>query len=278
MLPWAQYWYNTSFHHSLGMSPFQAVFGRSPPTILRYELDNSDPISVQELLVNRDKLLSQLRATLLKSQNYMKQQADKRRRDLQLQVGDYALVWLQPYRQQSLALRMHQKLGMKYFGPFEVLQKIGSVAYKLKLPEAAKIHPMFHISLLKLFKGNPHQQYLPMPLTTSEFGPITKPIRVQAWRVITRQGKPVSQLLIQWDLSQPEDATWEDLEDIRISFPDFNLEDKVNFDGEGNVTCIKEECKLVRNSGHVAAIPQGKETRKSTRSRKENVLLRDYVH
>jgi hypothetical protein len=54
MLPWAQFWYNSSFHHSLGKTPFQAVFGRLPPSVMKYEQTNKDPISVQELLKHRD--------------------------------------------------------------------------------------------------------------------------------------------------------------------------------------------------------------------------------
>jgi len=49
MLPWAQFYYNTLFHHSLGMSPFKTVFGREPPTVLPYECDASDHISLQEM-------------------------------------------------------------------------------------------------------------------------------------------------------------------------------------------------------------------------------------
>jgi hypothetical protein len=115
-----------------------------------------------------------------------------------------------------------------------------------------------------------------MPLTTTEFGPVTQPLNVLDCRVLKRQGKTVSQILIQWDLAPVDDATWEDLEDIRVSFPSFNLVLKVVFDGEGNVTRVRMEGEFVKNSGHVAVIPQRQETRKSTRARKESVLLRDY--
>ena len=50
MLPWAQFWYNTSFHKSLGMNPFQAVFGRAPPSVSHYEDDLIDPNQLKESL------------------------------------------------------------------------------------------------------------------------------------------------------------------------------------------------------------------------------------
>lgn len=126
----------------------------------------------------------------------MKQNADKKRRDCQLEVGDLALVKLQPYRQHSVALRKSQKLGMKYFGPFEVLDRIGVVAYKLKLTETARIHPVFHISVLKKFVGSSKQPYLPLPLTMSDNGLVVKPKAVLDSRVVLRDSSQVQQVLI----------------------------------------------------------------------------------
>ena len=56
---------------------------------------------------------------------------------------------LQPYRQNSLVDKQFQKLAFKYFGPYQVEDKIGSVAYKLKLPNKSQLHPIFHVSQLK---------------------------------------------------------------------------------------------------------------------------------
>jgi len=113
------------------MTPFQAVFGRPPPAVMHYEVDPKDPDPLKALLQLRDQLLSKLKGNLLKAQQYMKMQADKKRREreLQFKVGDLVLVKLQPYKQHSVALRKHQKLGMRYFGPFLVIERIGTVAY-----------------------------------------------------------------------------------------------------------------------------------------------------
>jgi HPt (histidine-containing phosphotransfer) domain-containing protein len=146
-------------------SSFKALYGRDPPTLAKPAHSTEDSPDVTTQLAERDDLLAKLKANLLRAQQVMKNQADKKRLDVAFQVGDDVLVKLQPYRQHSAALRKNQKLSMKYFGPFKILAKIGTVAYKLELPMTAKIHPVFHISQLKLFKGEINEPYMPLPLT-----------------------------------------------------------------------------------------------------------------
>lgn len=75
-------------------------------------------------------------------------------------------VKLRPYRLRSLAKRQNEKLGPKYFGPFEIIKRVGPVAYHLRLPPAAAIYPVFHVSQLRKALGtNTESPLLPHHLT-----------------------------------------------------------------------------------------------------------------
>lgn len=105
--------------------------------LTRYTISSNDPTELQQQLLHRDKILAELKQNLLRAQQIMKHNADKKRKDVSFEVGDQVLVKLQPYRQSSVTLRKNQKLGIRYFGPFTIMAKVGMVAYKLQLPETA---------------------------------------------------------------------------------------------------------------------------------------------
>lgn len=148
-------------------------------------------MKLQQQLLERDRILVELKENLGRAQQVMKANADKKRSNVSLEIGDQVLVKLQPYRQSSVALRKNNKLGMRYFGPFSIIDKIGAVAYKLQLPEAARIHPIFHVSQLKMFKGLTVIPYLPLPLTTVEEGPVIQPAVVLSTRSILKGAQVV---------------------------------------------------------------------------------------
>ncbi|XP_076901745.1 uncharacterized protein LOC143556259 [Bidens hawaiensis] len=106
-------------------------------------------------MTDREVTIKLLRATLLKAQNRMKQQADKHKSGREFVIGSWAYLKLQPYMQNTGRFHKHSKLTLKYFGPYLILEKIGMVSYKLDLQSDVKIHPVFHESLLKPAVGPP---------------------------------------------------------------------------------------------------------------------------
>lgn len=152
-LPWAELWYNTVHHHSLGTTPYQAVFGCPPPELIGYQKGDSLLPAVDAELVRRKVLLESLKNNLLLAQRKMKRHVDEKRRPYLFNVEDKVWLKLHPYRQHSVERWKFQKLGKKLYGPLEILKKINDVAFRLRLLESSSIFPVFHVSLLKRFKG-----------------------------------------------------------------------------------------------------------------------------
>ncbi|XP_072073959.1 uncharacterized protein [Arachis hypogaea] len=236
LLPWAAYSYNSSFHSAIGMTPFKVVFGRDPPPLLKYEPRPLDIPSLQEQLQQRDRVLVMLRRNLERAQQRMKAQADCKRREVDFQIGDFVYVKLHPYRQNLGVLRKNQKLSMKYFGPFSISSRIWKVAYRLALSPTAKIHQIFHISLLKKCEGAPKPTNILTPLLIDEKSCKLQPHMVLGHHMVKNNGKRQEEILIKWQGLSDKEATWELYEEMRSTYPFFNFEDKVVFHVEDNDT------------------------------------------
>ncbi|KAG6397757.1 hypothetical protein SASPL_144218 [Salvia splendens] len=96
-----------------------------------------------------DEALELLRHHLRRAQHRMTVSANKRRRDVEYGVGDLVYLSFRPHRQATLFSARNRKLAPRYFGPFGIEARIGSTAYPLQLPVSSRIHPVFHVSLLK---------------------------------------------------------------------------------------------------------------------------------
>lgn len=271
-LPWAEFWYNTSYQTSSQMTPFEILYGRPPPNLTRYLRGSVTDVSLEDQFLERDVVLTLLKTNLTKAQSRMKTVADKHRRDVQYALDDWVFVKLQPYRQGSARLQRHHKLGHRFFGPYRVIQKIGPVAYKLDLPATTKIHPVFHVSLLRKCLGKPVHQITPIHLVDSTSTMVLKPLAVLQRRKVSHGSLVVPQSLIHWEGMSTQEATWEVDSQLKHQFPDFHLEDKVDFNGGGIVIGPMDQ-----PTSNKEKINGPEQLRKSERNRSQPKKFQDYL-
>jgi hypothetical protein len=211
----AEYWYNSCFHSAINRSPFEALYGYAPKHFGIQPADAVQHTDLASWIQDRMVMTSLIKLHLTRSKDRMKRQADKKRSERVFAVGDMVFLKLRPYIQSSLAPRSNQKLAFKFFGPFEVIARVGQVAYKLKLPASSSIHPVFHVSQLKkMAPGTQVISNLPSDIDLPRV-----PVKILQRRVINRDLLSVPQVLVQWCEWPASMATWEDLESLQQRFP-----------------------------------------------------------
>jgi hypothetical protein len=138
----------------------------------------------------------------------MKQQVDKHKHwsEISFNIGDQVFVKIQPYVQSSQACRSNQKLAFNFLGSYTIVDKIGSVAYRLDLPTSSNIHPVFHVSQLKRVVS-------PTNVVSSELPddsvPYQVPQEILATRLAKKGDTEVAQVLVRWSNMCKELATGE---------------------------------------------------------------------
>lgn len=214
------------------MTPFKVVYGRDPPSLLRMNSGQTAISSLEKMLQDRDAILDDLQYNLTCARQKMKMYADGRRRDEQFMVGDKVYLRIQPYRQRSLAKRPFEKLAAKFYGPFVIIQRIRAVAYKLQLPTTSKIHPIFHVSLLRRVVGNVAVSPTILEQLNTDMELVVEPELLLAVRHWGRISTGHLEVLLKWKGLPEFEATWED----------FNL----HLWEEGNVIpCVMQPKALV---------------------------------
>jgi hypothetical protein len=128
----------------------------------------------------------------------MKTTADRKRRHQEYQIGEHVLLKLQPNAQNSLVNKPYPKLAFKYFGPYQVLERIGKAAYKLDLPEESLIHPVFHVSQLKPFLPNYSPVFAELPKVAELDKQEIYPEVILQRRLVKKGSKAIPQALIKW--------------------------------------------------------------------------------
>jgi hypothetical protein len=153
--------------------------------------------AVTDLLVKRQAAVKELKQHLLKAQARMKRFSDLKRTERHFSVGDWIFLKLQLYRQLSIkGKKGNQKLNPKFYGSFEVLSKVGKVAYYLNLPPGSLIHPIFHVSQLKKKVGASAKVLTKLPLIGSEGNVHITPIAILDRRVLKKNNQLAIDVLV----------------------------------------------------------------------------------
>lgn len=169
---------------------------------------------MDDQLHTRDEFLTEITERLQQAQSHMKDRYDQHHRQVEYAVDDWVWLPLQHRQAANIATKEHSKLAPRYYGPYRILEHIGSEAYRLELPARAKIHNVFHVALLKTFRGSPPTQIFPLPeIVHGQVVPTPAKI------VRTRLNRGVWELLVQWQGLQAADATWEKLQELKNLYP-----------------------------------------------------------
>ncbi|XP_014660510.1 uncharacterized protein LOC105914201 [Setaria italica] len=229
-LPWAEYVYNTAYQTSLRDTPFRVVYGRDPPTIRSYEPGETRVPAVARTMAEREEFLADVHYRLEQAQALQKKYYDKDHRPVSYVVGDFVLLRLRHRAPASLPQVTKGKLKPRFFGPYRVVELINPVAVRLELPPRAKLHDVFHVSLLKKYVG--HTPAAPPVLPAIHHGAVEpEPERVMRARL----ARGVQQVLVHWKGETAASATWEDLDTFRERYPAFQLEDELALEGGRDV-------------------------------------------
>ncbi|GKB52165.1 putative reverse transcriptase domain-containing protein [Tanacetum coccineum] len=145
-LPLAEFSYSNSYHLSIWCAPFEALYGRkcrSP--VLWAEIGKSSLIEPELVQETTDKVVL-IKEKLKAARDRQKSYADNRRKPLEFEYGDHVLLKVSPWKG-VIHFRTKGKLTPRYVGPFEILERIGRVAYRLRFSkEFSSVHDTFHLS------------------------------------------------------------------------------------------------------------------------------------
>ena len=154
-LPLVKFAYNNSYQASIHMAPYEALYGRSCRSPLCWTEMGGNSITGPNMIRDTSEKVSLIRQRLLTAQSRQKSYADVRRRPLEFEVGDHVFLKVTPKRG-VVRFGKRGKLSPRFIGPFEILERIGTVAYRLALPPIISgVHEVFHDSMLRKYTSDP---------------------------------------------------------------------------------------------------------------------------
>ncbi|KAI3807586.1 hypothetical protein L1987_23516 [Smallanthus sonchifolius] len=212
--------YNNSYHTSINMAPFEALYGRKCRSPICWNEIGEAQITGPELIQETSDKILQIRDNIRVARSRQKSYADKRRKPLEFQVGDLVLLKVSPWKG-VIRFGKKGKLAPRYVGPFKILERIGKVAYKLELPPALNnVHPTFHVSNLKKCLADKN---LHIPLDdvrideTMHF--VEKLVEIMDREIKQLKRSRIPIVKVHWDSKRGPEFTWEREDQMKLKYP-----------------------------------------------------------
>eukprot|EP00253_Pinus_taeda_P017798 PITA_17798 len=210
--------YNNGYHSSTQLSPFEVLYRRKCRTPSSWGGPEDRLRLGPDMLKEMEDMVKKVRNNLKAAQDRQKSFVDRKRRFKEFQVGDHVFVRIQT-RRSALQWSGCAKLAPRYFGPFQILARVGPVAYQLALPSHIRIHNVFHVSVLKQYVYNPKHVIQWQEIRVEPEGEVlVEPLTILDRREVQLRKRAIIQAKVQWQHYGPEEATWEDEELLKKAY------------------------------------------------------------
>ncbi|TYK05214.1 reverse transcriptase [Cucumis melo var. makuwa] len=219
-LPLMEFAYNNNYQSSIGMAPYEALYGRPCRTPVCWNEVGERKLVGPELVQITTNNIKLIRENLRKAQDRQKSYADKRRRNLEFQVGDQVFLKLSPWRG-VIRFGRKGKLSPRYIGPYQITERVGPAAYRLELPiELARIHDVFHVSMLRKYIPDPSHVLQDQPVELKEdLSYVEEPVQILDRKEQVLRNKTIPLIKVLWRHHGAEEATWEPEYQMKKSYP-----------------------------------------------------------
>ena len=219
-LPLIEFSYNNSYHSSIGMPPYEALYGRKCRSPTSWDEVGEGRILGSELVQQLHDSVKLIQKRLLAAQDRQRKYADPARKDVQFQIGEAVLLKVSPRKGLS-RFGKKGKLAPRYIGPFEILSQVGKVAYELALPpQYQHVHNVFHVSLFKKYNPDASHiiEYEPVEIQ-ADLSFVEQPVKILEWKEKSLRNKSVKLVKVLWRNPKVEESTWELESDMRSRYP-----------------------------------------------------------
>jgi len=211
--------YNNSYQATIGMAPYEALYGRKCRSPVCWDEVGERRILGPELIEKTAEKIQVIRKRMAATQSRQKSYADKRIWNSEFQVGDSVFLKVSP-KKGILRFGKRGKLTPRYIGPFEILDKIGSVAYRLALPPSlSEVHNVFHVSMLRKYQPDPSHvlSYDNLPIEV-DLSFIEQPVQVLDRKDKTLRNKIIGLVKVLWQHHGNQEVTWEREDEMREKY------------------------------------------------------------